>query len=91
MFRILALMMLPVAAHAQVDQGRPNADFAPAFAEQTRAPALPVTDVTVEVFADGLDGPWGIANLGNGQFLVTEKVGNLRVMNADGSLTLATA
>ncbi|SIT88666.1 Glucose/arabinose dehydrogenase, beta-propeller fold [Yoonia rosea] len=87
MFRILALMMLPVAAHAQVDQGRPNADFAPAFAEQTRAPALPVTDVTVEVFADGLDGPWGIANLGNGQFLVTEKVGNLRLMNADGSLS----
>jgi glucose/arabinose dehydrogenase len=87
MFRILALMMLPVAAQAQVDQGRPNADFAPAFAEQTRAPALPVTDVTVEVFADGLDGPWGIANLGNGQFLVTEKVGNLRVMNADGSLS----
>ncbi len=87
MFRILALMMLPVAAHAQVDQGRPNADFTPAFAEQTRAPALPVTDVTVEVFADGLDSPWGIANLGNGQFLVTEKVGNLRVMNADGSLS----
>ena len=87
MFRILALMMLPVAAQAQVDQGRPNADFAPAFAEQTRAPALPVTDVTVEVLADGLESPWGIVPLGNGQFLVTEKVGNLRVMNADGSLS----
>jgi glucose/arabinose dehydrogenase len=87
MIRILALMMLPVAAQAQVTQGPPNADFAPAFAEQTRAPALPATDVTVEVLADGLDGPWGIAQLGNGQFLVTEKVGNLRVMNADGSLS----
>ena len=89
MIRILALMMLPVAAQAQVDQGRPNADFTPAFAEQTRAPALPRTDVTVEVFADGLDSPWGIAQLGNGQFLVTEKPGNLRVMNADGSLSSA--
>ena len=87
MIRIIALMMLPVAAYAQVDQGRPNADFAPAFAEQTRAPALPRTDVTVSVFAEGLDGPWGIANLGNGQFLVTEKPGRLRVIDADGSVS----
>ena len=75
MIRTLALMMLPMAAAAQVQQGPANADFAPAFAEQTRAPALPDTAVTVEVFADGLDSPWGIAPLGNGQFLVTEKPG----------------
>jgi glucose/arabinose dehydrogenase len=89
MIRILALMMLPVAAGAQVAQGPANADFAPAFAEQTRAPALPVTDVSVSVFAEGLDGPWGIAPLGGGQFLVTEKPGALRLVNADGSISRA--
>ena len=87
MIRILALTLFPTLSLAQVDQGRPNADFRPAFAEQTRAPELPTTNVQVEVFADGLDSPWGIASLGNGQFLVTEKPGDLRVVNADGSLT----
>lgn len=85
MIRILALMMLPVAAHAQVAQGPANADFTPAFAQQVRAPALPQTSVTVTVFAQGLDSPWGIAALGQGQFLVTERPGALRVVNADGS------
>ncbi|MEJ8562371.1 PQQ-dependent sugar dehydrogenase [Yoonia sp. GPGPB17] len=87
MIRILALMLLPVVANAQVAQGRANADFAPAFAEQTRAPAMADTPITVEVFAEGLDGPWGIAPLGAGQFLVTEKPGALRVINADGSVS----
>ncbi len=87
MIRIFALMMLPAAANAQVAQGPANADFAPAFAEQTRAPALPTTAVSVSVFADGLDGPWGIAPLGNGQLLVTEKPGNLRLVNADGTVS----
>ena len=87
MIRILALMMLPVAAMAQVDQGPPNADFTPAFPEQVRAPALPVTDVTVTVFADDLENPWGIAPLGGGQFLVTERPGRLRVINADGTVS----
>jgi glucose/arabinose dehydrogenase len=74
-------------ALAQVDQGRPNADFQPAFAQQTRAPALPDSNITVEVFADGLDSPWGIASIGNGQFLVTERPGRLRLVNADGSVS----
>ncbi len=89
MIRILALMMWPMAASAQVAQGPANADFAPAFATQTRAPALPSTDITVSVFAEGLDSPWGIAALGGGQYLVTEKPGNLRLVNADGTLSAA--
>ena len=87
MIRTLALIMLPMAAAAQVQQGPANADFAPAFAEQTRAPALPDTAVTVEVFADGLESPWGIAPLGNGQFLATEKSGQMRVIDADGRVS----
>ncbi len=87
MIRIFALMMFPTMALAEVAQGPANADFAPAFAEQTRAPEMARTPISVEVFADGLDSPWGIAPLGKGQFLVTEKPGDLRVINADGSLT----
>ena len=87
MLRALVLTLMPVAALAQVDQGRPNADFAPAFENQTRAPALPETPVRTEVFATGLDRPWGIDALPSGQFLVTEIGGNMRIINADGSIT----
>ena len=87
MIRILALLMLPTFAAAQVDQGPPNADFEPAFAEQVRAPALPRTDVQVSIFAEDLENPWGIAPLGNGQFLVTERPGQMRLINADGSVS----
>ncbi|MEO1639519.1 MAG: PQQ-dependent sugar dehydrogenase [Pseudomonadota bacterium] len=87
MIRILALMLLPVAASAEVAQGPANADFAPAFENQTRAPALAETPVSVTTFASGLDSPWGIAPLGAGQFLVTEKPGDLRLINADGSVS----
>jgi len=69
MIRIFALMVLPMAATAQVAQGPANADFAPAFENQTRAPALAETPVTVTTFASGLENPWGIARLGSGQFL----------------------
>ncbi|WP_322891129.1 MULTISPECIES: PQQ-dependent sugar dehydrogenase [unclassified Yoonia] len=87
MIRVFALMLVPSLAAAQVDQGPPNADFAPAFANQTRAPALPATTVTVETFAVGLEHPWGISPLGNGQLLVTERPGRLRVVNLDGEVS----
>lgn len=87
MLRFIALAMLPVAATAQVAQGPANADFAPAFENQTRAPALPETELSVSVFAEGLDSPWGIDPLPSGQFLVTERGGDLRIINADGTIT----
>ncbi len=74
-------------AWAEVRQGRPNADFTPAFAAQTRAPELLASPVTVSTFASGLENPWGIAPLGNGQFLVTERPGAMRLINADGSVS----
>jgi glucose/arabinose dehydrogenase len=74
-------------AWAEVRQGRPNASFTPAFAAQTRAPELPASPVTVSIFASGLENPWGIAPLGNGQFLVTERPGAMRLINADGSVS----
>ena len=83
----LAAALLPHTLDAQVAQGPANADFAPAFAQQTRAPALGETDVTVELVARGLEHPWGIAPLGEGQWLVTERPGRMRILSADGSLS----
>ncbi len=46
---ILAVIA-PTFAFAQVEQGPAAASFEPAFPEQTRAPALPTTDVQTEQF-----------------------------------------
>lgn len=86
MWRILMCLMMPAMASAQVDQGRPNASFAPAFLGQTRAAELPVSDVEVTVFSSGLESPWGIASFPDGRFLVTEKSGTLQMVAADGAL-----
>ncbi len=87
MIRFLALMLLPVGACAEVPQGAPNADFSPAFAEQTRAPALPASNVQVDVLTDKLDRPWGIAPISARQFIVTERGGTMRIINGDGSVS----
>jgi glucose/arabinose dehydrogenase len=59
----------------------------PAFAGQTRACAVK-SDVAfdVTVLAKGLDKPWAVEPLPNGDFLITEKTGNLRIVSAKGEV-----
>ena len=45
------------------------------------------TPIRVEVVAEGLDTPWGLAFLPDGCYLVTERDGRLRVVGKDGSLS----
>lgn len=73
---------------APVQQGAPNTQFTPAFANQTRAPEAP-SGVTIEAqeIARGLDHPWGLAILPDGRMLVTEKSGRLRLITQGGEMS----
>lgn len=85
------LLVLPGLACAQsgdpVSEGAENAEFEPAFAEQTEAPAQQSVEVEMETLADGLEHPWGIAPMPEGGYLVTERSGALRRLSAEGELS----
>ncbi|WP_292070849.1 PQQ-dependent sugar dehydrogenase [Brevundimonas sp. UBA7534] len=59
----------------------------PAFAGQTRAPAVRTEQaLTHAVVASGLERPWGLALLPDGNWLVTEKPGRMRIVTAQGQV-----
>jgi len=68
---------------------QPNArGQTPAFPNQTRAPVIK-DDVRLQtrVIASGLEHPWGMAELPDGRWLVTERPGRLRIVSADGAVS----
>lgn len=74
------LLLLPLLAMAQ--QPEP----VPAFAGQTDAPAPTVASrgFKVETITDQLSGPWSMAILPSGNFLVTERPGTMRIVTPNG-------
>jgi glucose/arabinose dehydrogenase len=67
---------------------RNGVDFTPAFEDQTRAPGLKTdVELDVQVVVEGLQGPWAFEFLPDNRMLVTERPGNLRILNTDGSLS----
>lgn len=78
----------PAAPGAPVET-RPanNPDQKPAFEGQTRAPGVQTAvSMAHAVMASGLVHPWGLALLPDGQWLVTEKPGRMRVISAEGQI-----
>ncbi|WP_081749571.1 PQQ-dependent sugar dehydrogenase [Roseivivax marinus] len=86
----VAALSAAACAQAQTfERGTKNADFEPAFDNQTRAPLVDSdVSMTVETLADGLVHPWGIEVLpDDAGYLVTERPGRLRVVARDGTLS----
>ncbi|AZA61980.1 PQQ-dependent sugar dehydrogenase [Chryseobacterium indoltheticum] len=62
-----------------------NTNYKPAFKGQTRiTPIKTTTPYNVEVLTKDLGRPWGIINLPDGKFLITEKNGFMNVVSTDG-------
>lgn len=64
-------------------------DQEPAFEGQTRAPELTSGNValTQRVLIEGLEHPWGLAELPGGQWLITERPGRMRIYDGNGTLS----
>jgi aldose sugar dehydrogenase len=59
----------------------------PAFAQPAETMSSEKTKFRVETMASGLENPWAIAFLPDGQKLITERPGRLRLLSKDGKLS----
>jgi aldose sugar dehydrogenase len=76
--------------YAPVEKNKPNTDFTPAFGGQTRISGVRTTTAyTTSVVTNKLSEPWGIDVLPSGDFVITEKSGNLRIVKSDGTVSQA--
>lgn len=86
----LALAATPALLGAQdFNRTPPNSpEQRPAFEGQTRAPIIDQgVELQKAVIADGLSSPWGMDQLPDGSWLVTERSGSLRQVSADGTVS----
>ncbi|WP_419489207.1 PQQ-dependent sugar dehydrogenase [Chryseobacterium bernardetii] len=68
-----------------VETEKPNSDYQPAFKGQTRIKAVKTnTPYNAEILNKDLGKPWGIINLPDGRFLITDKRGYMNVVSRDG-------
>ncbi len=70
-----------------VETKKPNTNYKPAFAGQTRiASVKTTTPYKSEKIAENLGSPWAVIPLPDGRLLITEKSGYMQIHSADGAL-----
>lgn len=68
-----------------VEKDKPNSNNKPAFEGQTRVMGYKTqTEYQVDIINTKLGKPWGIAQLPNQNFLITEKTGFINLVSPDG-------
>lgn len=71
-----------------VETNPPETNYLPRFEGQTRVNGLKtVTEYSFQEFAKGLNSPWGISVLPEGDFVITEKGGSLRILSTNGEIS----
>jgi glucose/arabinose dehydrogenase len=71
-----------------VETKRPNTDYKPAFAGQTRIAGVKTSAAyETKLLSKDLKKPWGIAVMPDGRLLITEKGGTLRIATTAGVLS----
>jgi glucose/arabinose dehydrogenase len=84
---MVAALTFGAAAAAQQAQIVPH-ETTPAFPGQTKAPPpARESKYKVEVITDALTGPWAVAFLPDGDFLVSENAGRLKTVTRDGKVS----
>lgn len=77
-----------LAAGTPVETSAPDTSYAPAFAGQTRIGSVKTeTPIDAKVLTTGLQEPWGVDQLPDGRLLVTESVGQMRIVTTDGAIS----
>ncbi|WP_290790296.1 PQQ-dependent sugar dehydrogenase [Flavihumibacter sp. UBA7668] len=73
---------------APVETKSANTTYKPAFAGQTRIGSVKTTTPYIITQVNtALKSPWGLTELPDGRWLITEKAGNLRIASLDGKLS----
>jgi glucose/arabinose dehydrogenase len=85
---LVSLVALALPATGQQPKATDYPPPKPAFPGKTGAPApqKPSPPLKVETVVTRLNNPWGMAQLPGGEILVTERTGEMRLVNKDGLL-----
>lgn len=81
-FLVLSHYVIVVIASEPVETREAEGLNEPQFPEQTRAlEVITETEYKVDILVDSLDAPWGMDELPDGRLLITQKKGNMVIIN----------